>query len=196
MPPGCWRRSVSRPAACAPRFSAPAAARGRSCGPCCGPARPRCGCGTAPASAPSRSPGSSGRRAVEHPRPADLLVNCTALELPREGPERPPRAPAAPLEPSATGHPLLNQVELKFDQVGRYPYVVDLAYSPGGTELLTAARAHGAHTVDGTRRARRAGSPQPRAVDRPQRPQGDHAAGSERLTAAGTRQLGQGGVGG
>jgi shikimate dehydrogenase len=89
-----------------------------------------------------------GASAVERPRPADLLVNCTALELPREGASR-AQASAARLQPSATGHPLLNQVELKFDQVGRYPYVVDLAYSPGGTELLTAARAQGAHTVDG-----------------------------------------------
>jgi len=89
-----------------------------------------------------------GACAVEHPRPADLLVNCTAVGLPDHRAE-PGRGPQAPLEPSATGHPLLNQVELKFDQVGRYPYVVDLAYSPGGTELLAAARAHGAHTVDG-----------------------------------------------
>ena len=89
-----------------------------------------------------------GAAPVERPREADLLVNCTALELPRGGADG-PSAPRTPLEPSATGHPLLNQVGLKFDQVGRYPYVVDLAYSPGGTELLAAARAHGAHTVDG-----------------------------------------------
>ncbi len=89
-----------------------------------------------------------GAEAVEHPRPADLLVNCTAVGLPGDvaGAEK---GVVAPLEPSAMGHPLLNQVELKFDQVGRYLYVVDLAYSPGGTELLAVARAHGAHTVDG-----------------------------------------------
>ena len=89
-----------------------------------------------------------GAAAVEHPLAADVLVNCTAVGLPdhRENGER---VPDSPLKPSATGHPLLNQVELKFDQVGRYPYVVDLAYSPGGTELLAAARAHGAYTVDG-----------------------------------------------
>ena len=85
---------------------------------------------------------------VERPRPADLLVNCTSLELPG-GVAGGSRAPETPLEPSATDHPLLNQVGLKFDQVGRYPYVVDLAYSPGGTELLAAAAVHGAHTVDG-----------------------------------------------
>jgi len=89
-----------------------------------------------------------GAEAVEHPRPGDLLVNCTALELHRDGADRDP-APAGSLERSAMGHPLLNQVELKFDQVGRYTYVVDLAYSPGGTELLAAARAQGIHTVDG-----------------------------------------------
>ncbi len=92
--------------------------------------------------------GDLGAVPVESPRAADLLVNCTALELPREGAGEVSPA-GAPLEPSATDHPLLNQVGLKFDQVGRYPYVVDLAYSPGGTELLAAARAHGAHTVDG-----------------------------------------------
>ncbi len=92
--------------------------------------------------------GDLGAVPVERPRAADLLVNCTALELPREGAGE-VSAAGAPLEPSATRHPLLNQVGLKFDQVGRYPYVVDLAYSPGGTELLAAARAHGAHTVDG-----------------------------------------------
>jgi len=89
-----------------------------------------------------------GATAVEHPRPGDLLINCTAAELPHHDAES-PVSPGRSLERSATVHPVLNQVQLKFDQVGRYPHVVDLAYSPGGTELLTAARAHGAHTVDG-----------------------------------------------
>jgi len=89
-----------------------------------------------------------GATAVERPRAADLLVNCTAVGLPRHV-SPPTEGSDAPLEPSATGHPTLNQVELTFDQVGRYPYVVDLAYSPGGTELLRAARAQGAQTVDG-----------------------------------------------
>ena len=89
-----------------------------------------------------------GASAVERPRPGELLVNCTAAELSADGPARPSPS-GRPLEPSATVHPVLNQVQLKFDQVGRYPHVVDLAYSPGGTQLLAAARAHGAHTVDG-----------------------------------------------
>ncbi len=46
---------------------------------------------------------------VERPRAADLLVNCTALELPR-GAAGGVSAAGAPLEPSATDHPLLNQV--------------------------------------------------------------------------------------
>jgi len=89
-----------------------------------------------------------GATAVDHPSGADVLVNCTAVGLPQE-PAGSAGGSDGHLEPSATGHPVLNQVELKFDQVGRYPYVVDLAYSPGGTELLRAASAQGAHTVDG-----------------------------------------------
>ena len=38
---------------------------------------------------------------------------------------------------------------MTFDQVGEYSYVVDLVYSSGSTQLLTAARAHGARTLDG-----------------------------------------------
>ncbi len=45
-----------------------------------------------------------GATPVERPRPADLLVNCTALELPREGAEGAP-ARETPLEPSATRPP-------------------------------------------------------------------------------------------
>ncbi len=96
-----------------------------------------------------------GASPVEHPRAADLLVNCTSVGLsggglvgasggPHEG-----RTAGPTLERSATPAPALNQLELTFDQVGRYPYVVDLAYSPGGTELLAAARAHGVPVVDG-----------------------------------------------
>lgn len=72
-------------------------------------------------------------RAVERPEAADLLVNCTSVGL----------------VPSATPGDQLNSLGLRFDQVDRYPNVVDLAYSPGGTALLDAARAHGARTVDG-----------------------------------------------
>jgi shikimate dehydrogenase len=83
-----------------------------------------------------------GARAVDHPEPAELLVNCTSVGLSTTDVR-------AAVVPSASGHPGLNQLELTFDQVGRYPHVVDLAYSPGGTALLAAARAHGAHAVDG-----------------------------------------------
>jgi shikimate dehydrogenase len=38
---------------------------------------------------------------------------------------------------------------LTLDLVGEYSYVVDLVYRDGPTELLTAARACGARTLDG-----------------------------------------------
>jgi shikimate dehydrogenase len=38
---------------------------------------------------------------------------------------------------------------LTFDQIGEYSYVVDLVYRSGSTQLLAAARAHGARTLDG-----------------------------------------------
>jgi shikimate dehydrogenase len=83
-----------------------------------------------------------GAEPVERPLEADLLVNCTSVGLPGG-------AAGASIEPSASGHPALNQLQLTFDQVGRYPNVIDLAYSPEGTALLAAARAQGAHAVDG-----------------------------------------------
>jgi shikimate dehydrogenase len=70
------------------------------------------------------------------PAAADLLVNCTPLtEL--------------ALRTSATERHPLNSLPLTFDQVGSYPHVVDLVYTQSQTPLLAAARAHGAHTVDG-----------------------------------------------
>ena len=83
--------------------------------------------------------------AVDHPRPAELLVNCTSVGLGRPGPER--RGPE--LKQSATEPDGLNLLELTFDQVGNYSHVVDLVYSSPSTALLAAAQAHGAHTVDG-----------------------------------------------
>ncbi len=80
-----------------------------------------------------------GVRAVSMPRPADVLVNCTPVGL---------SAPAG-VQRSATDREALNQLGITFDQVGEYSYVVDLAYSAGSTQLLAAARAHGARTVDG-----------------------------------------------
>ena len=83
-----------------------------------------------------------GAHAVERPPEAELLVNCTSVGLSAEPSEE-------SVEPSASGHPALNQLQLTFDQVGRYPHVIDLAYRPGGTALLAAARAQGVHAVDG-----------------------------------------------
>jgi shikimate dehydrogenase len=81
-----------------------------------------------------------GVRAVPHPAPAELLVNCTSVGL--EG-ER------SDLKQSATEPHGLNLLELTFDQVGSYSHVVDLVYRSSSTALLAAARAHGARTVDG-----------------------------------------------
>lgn len=50
---------------------------------------------------------------------------------------------------SASESPALNIPGVMFDQVGDYPHVVDLVYSSTETPLLAAARAHGAHVVDG-----------------------------------------------
>jgi shikimate dehydrogenase len=80
-----------------------------------------------------------GVRATATPDAADLLVNCTSVGL-----------QAAPdVERSATEAEALNQLGLTFDQVGSYSYVVDLVYRSGPTQLLAAAQAHGARTVDG-----------------------------------------------
>jgi shikimate dehydrogenase len=78
-----------------------------------------------------------GAKAVAEPEPADLLVNCTSVGL------------EAGLERSATGGCIFNQLGLKIDQVGEYPYVVDLVYRPGSTSLLTTAQRHGCRTLDG-----------------------------------------------
>jgi shikimate dehydrogenase len=93
-----------------------------------------------------------GARAVPRPEPADLLVNCAAAELdaPLAGTAVGAAAGAdGPVQPSAKAAAALNQLGLTFDQVGEYPYVVDLAYRAGPTALLSAARAHGARAVDG-----------------------------------------------
>jgi shikimate dehydrogenase len=81
-----------------------------------------------------------GARAVPHPQPADLLVNCTSVGLEPE---------PAPLQQSATEPQGLNLLTLTFDQVGNYAHVVDLVYRSSSTPLLGAAHTHGAHTVDG-----------------------------------------------
>jgi len=80
-----------------------------------------------------------GVRVASRGEPADLLVNCTSVGLEGGGVER-----------SATEAEALNQLGLTFDQVGEYSNVVDLVYrSRSPTQLLAAARAHGARTVDG-----------------------------------------------
>ncbi len=76
-----------------------------------------------------------GVRAVSRPAAADLLVNCTSVGL--------------GLEPSASDDQALNQLALTFDQVGEYPYVVDMVYRTEPTPLLAAAREHGSRTLDG-----------------------------------------------
>jgi len=78
-------------------------------------------------------------QALAAPAAADLLVNCTSVGLNFEG----------GLQRSASDNEALNQLGMTFDQVGEYPYVVDLVYRSQPTPLLAAARAHGARTVDG-----------------------------------------------
>lgn len=85
------------------------------------------------ASRAERLAGELGARAVGEPVAADLLVNCTAVGLER----------------SATDGEALNQLGLTADQVGRYPYVIDLVYREGLTPLLAAARSRGCATVGG-----------------------------------------------
>jgi shikimate dehydrogenase len=79
-----------------------------------------------------------GVRAVRQPVAAEVLLNCTSVGL---------KAPE--LERSATDDEALNQLGLTFDQLGEYPYVVDFVYRSGSTQLLAAARARGASTLDG-----------------------------------------------
>ena len=74
-----------------------------------------------------------GARTVRVPERAELLVNCTSVGLERSASE-------------AEG---LNLLGLTFDQVGEYPYVVDMVYRSGVTPLLVAAREQGARTLDG-----------------------------------------------
>lgn len=79
-----------------------------------------------------------GVRAVRRPVAADLLLNCTSVGL--EAPE---------IERSATDSEALNQLGLTFDQLGEYSYVVDFVYRSAPTQLLAAAQARGARTLDG-----------------------------------------------
>jgi len=99
--------------------------------------------------------------AVSRPVAADLLVNCTSVGLeqsvasePRVSAQargrREPGGPAAQaLKRSAIDERALNQLALTLDVLREYSNVVDLVYGAGSTDLLAAARALGAHTVDG-----------------------------------------------
>ncbi|HEX3432759.1 MAG TPA: shikimate dehydrogenase [Solirubrobacteraceae bacterium] len=67
---------------------------------------------------------------AEQPLAADVLVNCTSVGL------------------DAAEHELA-QLALDEGKLGQYALVVDLAYREGDTQLVRAARAGGARTVDG-----------------------------------------------
>jgi shikimate dehydrogenase len=96
-----------------------------------------------------------GVRAVRNPESADLLVNCTSVGLERFAGDLERPAGGAELktaraaERSAGQDDALGALGLTFEKVGEYPYVVDLVYGAGSTRLLTAAREHGARTLDG-----------------------------------------------
>ena len=96
-----------------------------------------------------------GVRPVEAPEAADLLINCTAvgLEAAGDGPERhrsgPRDIPSGTAGGSRAGAGTLAELGLSSEGIGDYPCVVDMVYRAGGTQLLVAAREHGARTVDG-----------------------------------------------
>ena len=142
-----------RPRGSARRCSARAAARVPRSGRSSMRGRPRCSCGTARRARAERLAAGTRRQLVDRPQKADLLVNCTSVGL--------------HVERSSAEDGGLNQLGLRGDQIGEYSYVADLVYRSSPTPLLAAAEARGARTVDGLDIPRRAGRPQPRAVDRP-----------------------------
>ncbi len=71
-----------------------------------------------------------GGQAVAQARPADLLVNCTAVGLAQTSSD-------------------FEDLPLTADELGTYATVVDLVYRPGGTALLAAAQSRGCAVVDG-----------------------------------------------
>jgi shikimate dehydrogenase len=71
-----------------------------------------------------------GGRAVEAPRAADIVVNCTSVGL---------------HDPDAT----FKALPLGADELGAGSLVVDMVYRVGGTRFLDAARTRGARVVDG-----------------------------------------------
>jgi shikimate dehydrogenase len=74
-----------------------------------------------------------GARAVREPERAELLVNCTAVGLTQ----------------AAEQDGELAQLGLTPALIGEFETVVDLVYREGATELLAAAQARGARTLDG-----------------------------------------------
>jgi shikimate dehydrogenase len=95
-----------------------------------------------------------GVRAVEHPEPADLLINCTSVGLERSvdsvDDASAARRRASAGELSADDRESLAELGLSFEQVAAYPYVADMVYrADGPTPLLAAAAASGALTLDG-----------------------------------------------
>lgn len=103
---------------------------------------------------------ASGLGAVAVPSAvsADLLVNCTSVGLAQPADVIFEDGRSHPIPVSASEDAQLNQLGLSADEVGRYPYVVDLVYSDAETALLAAARRSGAQTVDGVEMLVRQGS--------------------------------------
>jgi shikimate dehydrogenase len=71
-----------------------------------------------------------GVTAVEAPRRAEVLVNCTSVGL---------------HDPAET----FKEIPVNADDLGEYACVVDLVYRDGGTELLRQAERRGSRCVDG-----------------------------------------------
>ena len=71
-----------------------------------------------------------GVTAVEAPRAAEVLVNCTSVGL---------------HDPAET----FKEIPVNADDLGEYACVVDLVYRDGGTELLRQAERRGSRCVDG-----------------------------------------------
>jgi shikimate dehydrogenase len=71
-----------------------------------------------------------GVAAIDAPRPAEVLVNCTSVGL---------------HDPAET----FKKIPVKADDLGEYACVVDLVYRDGATELLRQAEQRGCRCVDG-----------------------------------------------
>jgi shikimate dehydrogenase len=71
-----------------------------------------------------------GVTAVDAPRAAEVLVNCTSVGL---------------HDPAET----FKEIPVNADDLGEYACVVDLVYRDGGTELLRQAERRGSRCVDG-----------------------------------------------